>query len=123
MNCAIYNDMCASLHFVDENDSLVQTKEELSMARGNIRHFMTALGYDPEFEALPPIPIREFSKSVEQYRSSDLGEFIDIGVEIRAIDGFTFFGKREGYLEPRMEVASEMIEEAEGKGATSVRFI
>ena len=123
MNCAIYNDMCASLHFVDENNSLVQTKEELSMARENTRHFMSALGYDPDFESLPPIPIREFSKSVEQYKLSDLREFIDMGIEIRAIDGFTFFGQREEYLEPRMEIASGMIEEAEGKGATLARFI
>lgn len=112
----------------------VKPEDELNMANGNARHFLSALGLDPDFEEAPQIQVREFEAACRRYLSSELGALIDQGtptVESRGgvVEGIDcgkalviHCGRREGYLEEKVALALRLCADAIPKGATHVYF-
>jgi hypothetical protein len=125
--------MSASIHFTNAVQGYVRTDAELNMSNSNASAFLAVLGFDPNFNNSPVIPLPEFEAALLRFQQSEIAQFVDRGSEttvaqcvneLAEVIGATIVscGRREGYFSTRVEDALECVKEAKGKSATAVYF-
>lgn len=114
--------MSATLTFVDAADHLIETEIEINLSNSNARHFLGAVGMNPDFEEAPILSLIQFRSMLSSYLRANLGKTEDAVETVEIAPNFYDCGRSEDYVSTRALAAIKACHEAEEKGAVKAYF-
>ncbi len=119
--------MSASLIFASSIGKMVRVDGDLNMTNSNASAFLAALGLDPDFDNAAQMAIDEFAEALRLFKASEIAEVVDAGSPTTSnVRGsglqWIDFGRAPDYISRRVDIATQMVEEARAKGAVRCYF-